>query len=289
MKWKMGGLLIKLEEKLSPVFKWGGGKRQLLERILPLIPPHTRYYEPFVGGAAVLFGLRPKYAVINDYNVELINAYKVIRDDPEELIKLLQKHKDKNTIDYFYEVRSWDRNVNIYNHLTRIEKAARTIYLNRTCFNGLYRVNKQGYFNTPCGKYKNPEIVNAERIRAIHDYLNSNRIDIRCGDYKDALKYIRAGAFVYFDPPYMPLEKGTETFARYTQDGFGKEKQEELKAICDMLSKKGVKFMLSNSYCDFICDLYKDYHIEIVKTRWSISADGKKRNYTDEVLITNYD
>ena len=182
-----------IEEKLSPVLKWGGGKRQLLDTILPLIPPHTRYYEPFVGGAAVLLGLRPEYAVINDFNAELINSYKVIRDNPEELIKLLQEHKEKNSVDYFYEVRAWDRDSAIYDGMTDAEKAARTIYLNRTCFNGLYRVNKQGFFNTPCGKYKNPEIVNADRIRAIHEYLAGNRIDIRCGDYKNALKHIRDG------------------------------------------------------------------------------------------------
>ena len=278
-----------IEEKLPPVFKWGGGKRQLLDNILPLIPPHTRYYEPFVGGAAVLLGLRPEYAVINDFNTELINAYRVIRDHPEELIGLLQEHKEKNSVDYFYEVRSWDRDLEVYGALTEIEKAARTIYLNRTCFNGLYRVNKQGYFNTPCGKYKNPEIVNAERIRAIHAYLASNRIDIRCGDYKDALKYIRAGAFVYFDPPYMPPESGEETFTKYTIDGFGEEKQKELKEVCDILTEKGVKFMLSNSCCSFIRDLYKDYHVDTVQARRNVSSDGKRRILIDEVLVTNYD
>ncbi len=277
-----------VEKKISPVFKWGGGKRQLLDDILPKIPPNTRYYEPFVGGAAVLLGLKPKYAVINDFNKELVNAYRVIRDYPEELIQLLQGHKDNNSIEYFYEVRAWDRDRDSYDRLSDIEKAARTIYLNRTCFNGLYRVNRQGFFNTPCGKYKKPEIVNESRIRAIHEYLSSNRIEIRCGDYKDALKYIRAGAFVYFDPPYMPPENEDETFTQYTVDGFGEEKQRELKGICDMLTKKGVKFMLSNSCCSFIKELYKDYHIEIVQARRNISADGKKRILIDEVLVTNY-
>lgn len=277
-----------VEEKLSPVFKWGGGKRQLLDIILPKIPPYTRYYEPFIGGAAVLFGLRPEYAVINDFNQELVNTYKVIRDNPEELIQLLENHREKNTVDYFYEVRSWDRNKESYALLNDIEKAARTIYLNRTCFNGLYRVNKSGYFNTPCGKYKKPEIVNAERIRAIHEYLSTNRIDIRCGDYKEALKHIRAGAFVYFDPPYMPPENGDETFTSYTVDGFGEEQQRELKTVCDQLTAKGVKFILSNSSCSFIKELYQDYHIEIVQARRNVSADGGKRILIDEVLVTNY-
>lgn len=278
-----------LEENLSPVFKWGGGKRQLLNEILPKIPPHTRYYEPFIGGAAVLLGLRPKYAVINDFNKELVNTYRVIRDNPEELIQLLEHHRDNNSVDYFYEVRAWDREQETYALLSDVEKAARTLYLNRTCFNGLYRVNRQGFFNTPCGKYKNPEIVNAERIRAIHEYLSSNRIDIRCGDYKDAIKYIRSGAFVYFDPPYMPPENGEDTFTQYTVDGFDEAKQKELKEICDMLTQKGVKFMLSNSCCSYIKDLYKDYHIEIVQARRNLSADGEKRILIDEVLVTNYE
>lgn len=278
-----------LEEKLSPVFKWGGGKRQLLDEILPKIPPHTRYYEPFIGGAAVLLGLKPEYAVINDYNEELVNTYKVIRNNPEELIQLLEKHRSNNSVDYFYEVRAWDRNPETYALLSNVEKAARTLYLNRTCFNGLYRVNSYGFFNTPCGKYKNPEIVNAERIRSIHKYLSTNRIDIRCGDYKDALKHIREGAFVYFDPPYMPPENGEETFTKYTVDGFDEERQKELKEVCDMLTEKGVKLMLSNSSCSFIKELYKDYHIEIVQARRNVSADGGKRILIDEVLVTNYE
>lgn len=277
------------EDKLSPIFKWGGGKRQLLDQILPKIPVHTRYYEPFIGGAAVFLGLKPKYAVINDSNQELINAYIVIRDNPEELITALERHQQQNSVDYFYEVRSWDRDEIGYAMRSNIERAARMIYLNRTCFNGLYRVNKQGFFNTPYGKYKNPEIINADRIRAIHEYLSTNRIDIRCGDYKDALKCIRAGAFVYFDPPYMPPENGEETFTKYTVDGFDENKQVELKEVCDMLDSKGVKFMLSNSYCSFIRELYKDYSVGKVQARRNVSADSRKRILIDEILVTNYE
>lgn len=277
-----------IEEKIIPIFKWGGGKRQLLHEILPKIPPHTRYYEPFIGGAAVLFGLKPEYAVINDFNEELVNTYRVIRDSPDELIELLKVHSSRNSVEYFYEVRSWDRDLESYSLLSEAEKAARTLYLNRTCFNGLYRVNSQGHFNTPCGKYKKPEIVNAERIRTIHEYLFANKIDIRCGDYKDALKHIRRGAFVYFDPPYMPPENGEDTFTGYTVDGFGVRQQEELKEVCDTLTEKGVKFMLSNSSCSFIKDLYKEYHVEIVQARRNVSADAKKRIKIDEVLVTNY-
>lgn len=276
------------EEKIEPIFKWGGGKRQLMDAILPLIPQYTRYYEPFLGGAAVLFGLKPKYAVINDCNVELINTYRVIRDNPEVLIRLLEEHKMYHTDKHFYEIRDLDRNAALFQLLSDEERAARTLYLNRTCFNGLYRVNKQGHFNTPCGRYRNPEIVNANRIRVIHKYLSSNNIDIRCGDYKDALKNIRKGAFVYFDPPYMSPEHEGETFTKYTVDNFKEINQVELKEVCDMLNKRGVQFMLSNSKCSFICDLYQEYNISTVKARRCISADGGKRSRIDEVLITNY-
>ena len=276
------------KEHLSPILKWGGGKRQLLGEILPLIPAYTKYYEPFVGGAAVLLGLQPERAVINDYNNELINTYKVVRDNPKKLIELLSGHKDKHSSEYYYEVRAWDRDVKRYQSLSAEEKAARTIYLNRTCFNGLYRVNRDGQFNTPCGKYKNPEILNEQRIQSLHDYLSSNKIDIMCGDYKDSIKRIRRGAFVYFDPPYMPPENGDETFTKYTVDGFDEDKQTELKELCDRLTKKGVKWMLSNSSCSFIQELYKDYNIRIVQARRSVSADGAKRVLIDEVLVTNY-
>ena len=273
---------------LSPILKWGGGKRQLLGEILTLIPKYSGYYEPFVGGAAVLFGLQPNKAVINDYNNELINTYIVVRDTPEELIDLLRNHKNQHSSEYYYEVRSWDRDADKYKSLSNVEKAARMVYLNRTCFNGLYRVNKAGQFNTPCGRYKNPEILNESRIRSLHDYFASNEIDILCGDYKDALKTIEAGDFVYFDPPYMPPENGDETFTKYTVDGFGEDKQTELKGICDHLTQIGVKWMLSNSSCSFIRELYKGYNIRIVQARRSVSADGKKRVLIDEVLVTNY-
>ncbi len=277
-----------IEERIAPVFKWGGGKRQLLDDILPLIPAHTRYYEPFIGGAAVLLGLRPPNAVINDFNEELINTYITIRDNPDALITELEEHKEKNSIEYFYEVRTWDRDKDAYAEISNIKRAARTLYLNKTCFNGLYRVNRQGFFNTPCGKYKNPDIVNSEKIMAIHEYLSKNKVVIKQGDYKEALKGIREGAFVYFDPPYMPPENGDETFTSYTVDGFGPEQQIELKELCDKLTARGVKFMLSNSSCSFIKELYKDYDIKIVSARRNVSADTSKRILIDEVLVRNY-
>ncbi len=280
--------MSEIDGRIAPVFKWGGGKRQLLDEILPLIPAHTRYYEPFIGGAAVLLGLHPPNAVISDFNEELINTYITIRDNPDALITELEEHKEKNSIEYFYEVRAWDRDKDAYAELSNIKRAARTLYLNKTCFNGLYRVNRQGLFNTPCGKYKNPDIVNSEKIMAIHEYLSKNKVVIKQGDYKEALKGIRKGAFVYFDPPYMPPENGDETFTSYTVDGFGPEQQIELKKICDKLTARGVKFMLSNSSCSFIKDLYKDYDIKIVSARRIVSADTSKRIRIDEVLVRNY-
>lgn len=276
---------------LSPVLKWVGGKRQLLNEIMPLIPKDiTTYYEPFVGGGAVLFTLQPKKAVINDYNEELINVYNVIMDDPDELIKLLEIHKENNTSEYYYKVREIDRSPE-YKKLSNTERAARIIYLNKTCYNGLYRVNQAGQFNSPYGRYKNPNIVNSPTVKAMNNYFNNNNITITSGDYKDTLKKIRAKtkSFVYLDPPYYPLSSSS-SFTGYTDNGFGEEQQKELKNECDKLNKKGIRFLLSNSSCDFIEDLYKDdYNIKIIKAKRVLNSKGNKRGEIDEVLISNYD
>lgn len=275
---------------LSPVLKWVGGKRQLLETINPLLPNKkdiSTYVEPFVGGGAVLFNLKPKKAIINDYNAELINVYEVIKDNPKELLILLEEHMSKNSEDYFYEVRGLDRQ-GFYEELTRIEKAARIIYLNKTCFNGLFRVNQAGQFNTPYGRYKNPNIVNTPVISAMSIYFNNNNIKILQGDYKQALKGLRKGAFVYFDPPYLPISTSS-SFTGYTEGGFSLDKQEELKLECDKLNDKGIKFMLSNSDHRIIRELYQDYDIITVKARRSINSKGDKRGEINEVLVRNYE
>lgn len=272
---------------VSPVVKWVGGKRQLLDKILPLIPKHSTYVEPFVGGAAVLFELQPTKAVINDYNHELINVYNIIKSNPEELIQSLEKHKELNTKDYFYEIRSLDRDP-LFDTLTDIEKAARIIYLNKTCFNGLYRVNLSGQFNTPYGKYKNPNIVNASTIRAVSKYFNKGTIKIISGDYKDSLKGLRKGAFVYFDPPYVPISTSS-SFTGYTEGGFSLKNQEELKEQCDKLNARGINFLLSNSDCEFIRELYKDYNIITVKAKRNINRNGSDRGEINEVLVMNYE
>lgn len=276
---------------VAPVLKWVGGKRQLLKEILPLIPKDiSTYYEPFVGGGAILFALQPKKAIINDYNAELINVYKIIMTNPDKLIEILETHEQNNNSEYFYNIRELDRTSD-YKKLSEVERAARIIYLNKTCFNGLYRVNQAGQFNSPYGKYKNPNIVNSTTVKALHDYFNKNNIFITSSDYKDILKKIRANkkTFVYLDPPYYPLSSSS-SFTGYTDNGFDKEQQIELKNECDKLTKKGIKFLLSNSSCDFINELYKDdYNIKVIKAKRVLNSDGNKRGEIDEVLISNYD
>lgn len=268
--------------------KWVGGKRQLLGDILPLIPKtFSTYVEPFVGGGAVLFEVQPNRAIINDFNHELINIYKVIKDKPNELILALEEHERLNSEEYFYEVRALDRNKN-YDGMNAIEKAARIIYLNKTCYNGLFRVNQAGQFNSPYGKYKNPNIVNMPVVLAMSKYFNENNIKIIDGDYKITLKNLRKGAFVYLDPPYMPISSSS-SFTGYTENGFDKKQQIELKEECDKLNLKDVKFLLSNSDHPFIRELYKDYEIITVKAKRSINSNGNKRGEINEVLVRNYD
>ena len=271
---------------LSPILKWVGGKRQLLSEIIPLIDESCdNYVEPFIGGGAVLFRLQPKKAIINDYNTELINVYRTVRDDLDGLVALLKEHEKYNSSDYYYEVRALDRTPD-FDKMSNLEKAARIIYLNKTCYNGLYRVNSLGQFNSPYGKYKNPNIVNEVVLRAISKYLNRNEISIRSGDYKDVLNDIEKNSFVYLDPPYMPISSSS-SFTGYTEGGFGYDKQVELKEECDKLNSKGVHFLQSNSDCEEIRELYKAYRIKVVKAKRAINSDAKKRGQINEVLIYN--
>lgn len=278
--------MAKAKNKLvMPFLKWVGGKRQLISDISPLLPSKiSTYYEPFIGGGALLFHLQPKKAVINDYNSELINTYEVIRDNVEDLIIDLAKHKNEK--DYFYEMRAKDRQYN-FNELSDIERASRVLYLNKTCFNGLYRVNKSGEFNTPFGSYKNPNIVNEPVLRAVSAYLNQNDIKILNVDFEQAVKGARKGAFVYFDPPYDPVSKSSN-FTGYIEGGFGADEQERLRDICVDLDKKGVKFLLSNSATCFMKDLYKDFEIIEVNAKRHINSVGTKRGFVAEILVRNY-
>jgi len=270
---------------VSPILKWVGWKRQLLSEIVPMInvKPGSTYVEPFLGGGAVLFELQPKKAIVNDYNDELINVYLTVRDSAEELIAELEKHNVNNSEDYYYEVRALDRSEK-YQEMTNVEKAARILYLNKTCYNGLYRVNLAGQFNSPYGKYKNPNIVNATAIRAMSKYLNENKIEICNGDYRDVLRRVRKGSFVYLDPPYMPISSSS-SFTGYTENGFSYEQQVALKEECDKLRKKGIAFVQSNSDCPEIRELYKEYEIKTVQAKRAINSNASKRGEINEVLI----
>ena len=270
---------------LSPMLKWVGGKRQLLPDIVPMINKKAPLYvEPFIGGGAVLFNMQPKKAIINDYNQELINVYITVRDNLEELLDELRIHEENNSSDYYYEIRALDR-AEEFAQMSNVEKAARIIYLNKTCYNGLYRVNMVGQFNSPYGKYKNPNIVNEAVLRAISNYFNTNEITILNGDYKEVLKDLEKEAFVYLDPPYMPIS--SSSFTGYTEGGFGYNSQVELKKECDKLNEKGIRFVQSNSDCEIIRELYKDYKIKTVKAKRSINSVGNKRGEINEVLIYN--
>lgn len=275
---------------VAPVLKWVGGKRQLIEDISPLIPKQiSTYVEPFVGGAAILFHLQPKKAIINDFNDELMNVYQVIKENPNGLIKILEKHKEANSEEYYYETRALDRTSD-YENLSKEEKAGRILYLNKTCYNGLFRVNSSGQFNAPYGKYKNPAIVNDVTIKAVSNYFNSANIKFLNGDYKEALKGLRKGTFVYFDPPYMPVSSSSN-FTGYTENGFGYEKQVELRDECLKLNKRGIKFLQSNSYTPEILELYSDssvFTIKVVQAKRSINSKSDKRGEISEVLIYNY-
>lgn len=270
---------------VSPVLKWVGGKRQLLDKILPIIKEekYSTYVEPFVGGGAVLFALQPKKAIINDSNIELMNVYEVIRDSVDELIDLLKIHQENNSEDYYYDIRGLDRKSD-FDQMSKVERAARILYLNKTCYNGLFRVNSSGQFNSPFGRYKNPNIVNEFTLKAVSNYFNNNDIRIMVGDYRNVLKKVRKGQFVYLDPPYMPLSTSS-SFTGYTDKGFDYQEQVLLKQECDALRDKDVPFLESNSDCMEIRELYSDYTILNVKAKRFVNSVAKKRGEINEVLI----
>ena len=269
---------------LKPFVKWVGGKRQLINEIQRYIPKDIgTYYEPFVGGGAVLFALQPGNYVVNDSNAELINIYQVLRDDVEGLIKRLRTYP--NNEKFFYMMRNLDRMLDFKN-LNAREKAARTLYLNKTCYNGLYRVNRQGQFNTPFGRYKNPLLIDVESLRANSRYLKRTRGKILNKDFEEAVKDTESNSFVYLDPPYDPVSQ--TSFTQYTSEGFDRAEQIRLKAVCDTLNQKNTRFLLSNSSTRFIHNLYKHYKIEIIKARRNINSAGNGRGLVDEVLIRNY-
>lgn len=273
---------------VSPVLKWVGGKRQILPDIVELMPKQLNrqtYYEPFLGGGAVLFHLQPRNAIVNDFNSELVNLYIVIRDHLEELLQDLRLHV--NEPEYFYHLRSLDRTPEFEN-LTLVQKASRVVFLNKTCFNGLYRVNSSGEFNTPFGRYKNPNIVNEPTLRAVSRYLNNNNIQLLNGDYAEAVANADRRSFVYFDPPYHPIS-ASSNFTGYIEGGWNENDQIRLRELCDQLTERNVKFLLSNSSTDFIRNQYANYEIKTVLASRSINSNGGRRGDVEEVLIRNYE
>lgn len=271
----------------QPFLKWAGGKRQLLPVINKFIPQFTQYYEPFIGAGAVLFAFQPVNSTINDTNSELVNCYQVIKNSPQKLLELCQLHKQENSKEYFYHLREQDRQNN-FTARSSVERAARIIYLNKTCFNGLFRVNRKGQFNVPYGNYTNPTIADPEVIKAVSTYLNQGNVSILCGDFEQAVAMAKSGAFIYFDPPYYPLSN-TSSFTSYSLNGFGGAEQIRLKKLCDNLSDRGCKILLSNSSASLIRDLYSDFRYQIVEVdaSRSINSVSSKRGKIKELLIHN--
>ncbi|HEM4767552.1 TPA: DNA adenine methylase [Streptococcus suis] len=280
--------LQRTQPTLQPFTKWTGGKRQLLPVIKSLMPDnYNSYFEPFIGGGAVFFELIPKKAIINDFNSELINCYRQIKDNPQKLIELLVEHQKNNSKDYYLELRSVDRDDRIH-AMTDTERAARIMYMLRVNFNGLYRVNSKNQFNVPYGRYKNPKIVDSELILSISQYLNKNNIEILTGDFEKAVEDVGAGDFVYFDPPYIPLSE-TSAFTSYTHEGFSYEDQVRLRDVFRKLDKKGAYVMLSNSSSPLVEELYKGFNIHKVEAIRTNGAKASSRGKISEIIVTNYD
>ncbi|MFH1178742.1 MAG: DNA adenine methylase [Candidatus Bathyarchaeota archaeon] len=267
-----------------PVLKWVGGKRRLIEEIITLFPndyPERAYHEPFFGGGALFFYLEPIRGSINDVNKRLINFYRVLRDNPDELIEIASKYTYEK--DEYYRLR--DR----FNEgpLEDVEDAAILLYLNKTGFNGLYRVNSKGEYNVPFGTYKSPRIVDVKRIQLASSILK--KIEINSERFYGVKKYVKKGDIVYFDPPYLPVSD-TSDFTAYSRAGFGYDDHMLLKDTCVELHEKGVLFVQSNSYVQPILDLYEaidGFRVETVQMNRTINSDASKRGEVNEVLITN--
>jgi len=283
--------LAKKNPLIKPYLKWAGGKRQLLPEIMKCLPENINnytYYEPFVGAGAVFFDLQPKKAVINDFNGQLILTYTIIKENVEDLILLLKKHLKKNSKEYFYEIRNMDRDHVKFNSLSDIEKAARLIFLNKTCFNGLYRVNSKGLFNVPYGKYKNPAICEDIVLRQISVYLNSNEISILNNDFERAVLTANKNSFVYFDPPYHSQNKSN--FTGYQANGFDGNEQKRLCDVMKKMTNRGIKCLLSNSDTEYIRELYDHDIFDIISVlaKRKINSDSAGRGFVNELLIKNW-
>lgn len=280
---------IDYKEKVHPFVKWAGGKTQILDKIKEFMPESfNTYFEPFVGGGALLFELTPSRAFINDFNSELICAYTCLKDENnfKKMLKELDKHEKNHNDDYYHIVRDMDRE-NDFLKLPIYIRAARMIYLNKSCFNGLYRVNSKGYFNVPSGKKEKVNTYDETNMGNLKKYFENNDITILNGDFEEAVKTAKAGDFVYFDPPYDTLED-KNSFTSYAKNDFGQDEQRRLAKVYKELSNKGVKVMLSNHNTKLINDLYKEFNIHVINARRNINSKGDSRGPVEEVIITNY-
>lgn len=266
---------------MDPIIKWAGGKRRLLDVIRPLLPDSYRLYcEPFVGGGAVWLSVAPSNALISDANPSLVILYTCVRDSLEELLNGLREAPVDR--EYYYYMRDLKED-----ELDDVKRSIRFLYLNRTCFNGLYRVNSRGEFNVPFGAHPKVDIVQEEKLRALSRYLNTAQVDFICGDYRCVESWLKAGDFVYLDPPYDPVSE-TSSFTAYTKEGFGREQQLELYRWCEKLDRMGVLWMMSNSATDFIKSLYARFNLQLVDAMRSVSAEVAGRRSVREVIVTNY-
>jgi DNA adenine methylase len=276
---------------MKPVIKWVGGKQSVMVHFEDLIKnnlkPDSTFYEPFAGGLAVTLALEHPNTVVNDLNSELINMYKVIRDNPDELIYLLKSFEMLHNETAYYHIRSWDREPD-FATMSPLKRAARTIYLNKTCFNGLYRVNSKGYFNSPIGRTssgKTPDIAQEDLIREMSKFLKS--VQFHNSDYKECLAGATAGDVVFLDPPYDTDEAiKSDGFVGYQKEGWTRKDLEELKMICDELSIRGCKIILTNNDTEFVRELFKEYNFREIEVKRSINRDGNKRK-GKELIIYN--
>ena len=274
--------------KGKPFVKWAGGKRQILDKLKEHLPEeYDTYYEPFVGGGALLLDLLPEKAVINDSNYELMNVYACIQNEDKlkKMTKELDSYETKHSEEFYFEIRNKDKDKLKFGKMADYKRAARTIYLNKACFNGLYRVNSKNEFNVPFNKKEKVNTYEGSNIEAIHYYLNYRNVTLKSCDFEEAVKDAKKGDFIYFDPPY---DSDTETFNSYTKDGFGKEEQVRLARVYKELSDKGCYVMLSNHNTKLINELYGDFNIHVIEAKRNINANGKKRGKVEEVIITNY-
>ncbi|MFA5020397.1 MAG: Dam family site-specific DNA-(adenine-N6)-methyltransferase [Candidatus Pacearchaeota archaeon] len=275
-------------EEGSPFLQWVGGKRGLIENYKSYFPKSfNQYFEPFLGGGAMFFKLKPDKAYLGDNNLELIRTFKAVKEKPDEVVFLLSELRKRHSKELYLFIRNLDRNENIIKEFEDFEIAARMIYLNQTGFNGIYRVNKKGQFNVPIGSSLNRTICDSNRIKQASNILKNTTI--ACSDFSEAIKIASEGDFVYLDPPYSPISKYSD-FTRYTKEKFYEKDQKRLKESIDELTKKKCFVMLSNSDCDFIRKLYSGYKIiEFSKKRLLSSKSSQRNQEIGELLILNYE